>query len=675
MLKTLAASPLPLGATPFSSLKADDYLPAIEEALKSALEDFEKIKTNPEAPSFENTIEALEFLGQDAERVSTIFFNLVHACTTPELDALAPEISQKLAEYSNDIQLDEQIFARIETVYNQRDSLGLNPQQMKLLVDAYKDFSRNGAHLKGADKEKLREIDNKMAKIGPEFGQNLLKATNAFSLNVTDEASISALPMSARQSAKEEAEKKNQKGWTFTLNAPSYVPFLQYMPDRKLRETLWMASNTKAFADEYSNQELCKQIATLRAERAQLLGYKSHAHFTLERRMAKTPEEVQQFLNDLKKPAIVAAEKEVADLQAFVKNELKDDISLMPWDFAFYSKKYKEHLFNFDEEELRPYFPLESAIQGIFIHGEKLYGLSFEKTDIPTYHEDVNAYEVKRQGKHVGLLYLDFFPRDNKRSGAWMTNYQDQGFNGKEIQNPHVSLVCNFTKPAGDTPSLLTFNELQTLFHEFGHGLHSLLSNCHYPSQSGTNVMWDFVELPSQVMENWTYEKEALDLFAKHYKTGESLPQDLVDKLKASAKFQAGFGTTRQLSFSSVDLNWHSLEKNHGKDLSPQKMEDEAMKDFRVLPAVPGTNFSVGFSHIFAGGYSAAYYSYKWAEVLDADAFEYFKDEGIFNPTVATKFYDEVLSKGGTDDPMTLYKNFRGRPPKVEALLKRSGLL
>jgi len=451
------------------------------------------------------------------------------------------------------------------------------------------------------------------------------------------------------------------------------MPFMKYMEDRDLREKMWMAFNTKALDGEFSNREICQKIAEFRNARAQLLGFPTHAHFVLKKRMAKTPEKVFDFLEELKGPSFKAAQKDLEQLKSYVKDELGENIDIKSWDFSFYSEKLKKHLFDLNDEDLRPYFPLDQAIEGIFVHGEKLYGLSFEKdTSIPVYHPDVEAYRVSKGDKKIGLLYLDIFPRENKKSGAWMTNYREQGFDGEDVLRPHVSLVCNFSKPTSNQPSLLTFYEVQTLFHEFGHGLHSLLSDCHYTSLSGTNVLWDFVELPSQLMENWTYEKESLDLFAKHYKTGEKIPEALVQKLNDSRNFQAGYGSLRQISFSMVDMTWHTDIK--GKDLDPMAIEESATKDIQLLPKIPGTNFSVGFSHIFAGGYSAGYYSYKWAEVLDADAFEAFKEKGLFNQEVAGKFYSEVLSRGGVDDPAQLYKNFRGKDPDSGALLRRSGL-
>ncbi|MCB0377072.1 MAG: M3 family metallopeptidase [Bdellovibrionales bacterium] len=657
----------------FPIIKSEDFLPAVIDAINMAKEDIKKIEEQP-TPSFKNTIEALELSGIILDKVTTLFFNLLHACSDDQMQDMAGPISEKLADHSNDILLDEKLFAKIKMVYDQKDSLQLEAEQSKLLEETFKSFRRNGALLSETDKEKLRTLDRELASLSPQFGNNLLKATNAFFLNVENEADVEGLPPSTLATAKEESEKRKLNGRTFTLQAPSYIPFMKFAKNRQLREKLWRAYNQKALDGEFSNRELCGKIATLRKQRAQILGYPTHAAFVLENRMAKTPQKVIHFIEDLKKPSFEAAQKEIEELRSFIKNDLREDIELQPWDFSYYSEKLKEKLFHFKEEDLRPYFPLEAVRKGIFIHGKKLYDLDFiPAQDIPVYHPDVEAFRVQRGDEFIGLLYLDFFPRDNKRSGAWMTNFREQGFDGKTVQRPQVSLVCNFTKPSKDHPSLLTFNEVQTLFHEFGHGLHSLLSHCYYRSLSGTNVLWDFVELPSQIMENWTYEKEALDLFAHHYQTGEAIPEDLVKKLKASSLFQAGYASVRQLSFALVDLAWH--QELQQSDLDPVIVEEQSIKDLQLLPRIPGTNFSVSFSHVFAGGYSAGYYSYKWAEVLDADAFEFFKEKGIFNREVADRFYNEVLSRGGSADPEKLYVQFRGQEPDPKALLRRSGLL
>lgn len=673
MLKMLQTNTNYDQALPFDQIDRAQLAPSIEEALELARTRIQSIEAEAH-PNFQNTIEALELASAELDQLTTLFFNLYHACTDDHIDQAVGEISQKLAEFGNDIQLSEKLFNNVRTVYENTDEVSsLNPEQKKLLKDNFESFTRNGALLSSEDKQRLREIDQQMAALSPQYSQNLLKATNAFSLNIEDEDKIKALPESVKATAKEEAANREQNGWTFTLQAPSYMPFMKYTEDRSLREKMWMAYNTKALDGEFSNRQICQDIAKLRQARAQLLGFATHADFVLQKRMAKTPDKVFAFLEELKAPSLKAAQADLAQLKSFIKDELNEDIEVQPWDFSFYSDQLKKHLFDLNDEDLRPYFPLDQAIQGLFIHGQKLYGLDFEKDEkLPIYHPDVEAYRVTKNSELIGLLYLDIFPRENKKSGAWMTNYREQGFDGQSVRRPHVSLVCNFSKPTATQPSLLTFYEVQTLFHEFGHGLHSLLSDCHYSSLSGTNVLWDFVELPSQLMENWTYEKESLDLFAKHYKTGEKIPQELVEKINASKNFQAGYASLRQISFSLVDMNWHTDLEN--KDLDPITMEDQATHDIQLLPKVPGTNFSVGFSHIFAGGYSAGYYSYKWAEVLDADAFEAFKEKGLFNKEVAQKLYSEVLSRGGVEDPAVLYRNFRGKDPDSGALLRRSGL-
>ena len=656
---------------PFQKVNSADFIPAIEEAILLAEKNISIIE-NLETPTFENTIEALELSSLALDKVTTLFYNLYHACADDNIEQAAGAISEKLAEHSNNIQLSEKLFAQIKKVYDQ--NLSLNNEQQKLLEETYKSFTRNGALLNNDKKNTLRKIDQELASIGPQYSNNILKATHSFKLNITNKEDLKGLPETSIETAKQEASKNKQEGWTFTLQAPSYLPFMKYLENRSLREQMWMAFNSKALSGEFSNRENCKRIAELRNQRAQLLGFPTHAHFVLEKRMAKKPETVFNFIDELKTPSLSAAQKELKELSAYAKDHHNIDFEIQPWDFSFYSEKFKKHLFDISDQELRPYFPIDAVKKGIFIHGEKLYGLTFDKQeDVPVYHEDVEAYRVERSGEYIGLLYLDFHPRDNKQSGAWMTNYKEQGFNGSSVERPHVSIVCNFSKPTTETPSLLTFYEVQTLFHEFGHALHSLLSNCYYTSLSGTNVLWDFVELPSQLMENWTYEKESLDLFARHYKTNEPIPNDLIKKLKDSSNFQAGYASTRQISFSLVDMAWHTDIAN--KNLDPIALEEEILGNFQLLPKIPNTNFSVGFSHIFAGGYSAGYYSYKWAEVLDADAFEVFKENGIFDKSTSEKFYNEILSKGGTDDPEKLYLNFRGQKPNSTALLKRNGLL
>lgn len=665
----------PHGAIPFHLLPPENFVSLIEKGIAESQATIAAIKNQKESPTFKNTIEALEFSGLTLDRTSSVFFNLLNCCSNPTLEEASDKISSLLATFSNDIQLDEVLFSRIKHVYDNRENENLNREQHMLLKKYYEDFVRNGARLSAEDKVKLRAIDGEQAQLAPKFGQNLLKATNAFTMLIEKKEDLAGLPESAISAAREMAkEKGHAEGWMVSLHAPSFIPFMTYASNRELRKKLWTAYNQRSFAGtENSNKELCENIARLRAERAILLGYKTHADFVLSRRMAATTKTVYDFLDNLLDPSLKAAQKEVNDLKKFAGNELTDEF--MPWDFSYYSEKMKESLFNYSEEDLRPYFKLDNVMLGVFEHARKLFGLRFsEAPQVPVYHPDVKVYEVSDDNGYVGLLYFDLFPRENKRGGAWMTTFLDQGStDGKNIYRPHVSIVCSFTKPTQDNPSLLTFNEVQTLFHEFGHALHSLLSKCHYPSVAGTNVLWDFVELPSQIMENWSLEKETLSTFAKHHKTGEMLPDTLFNSLKASKNFLAGYASLRQVSFSLIDLAWH--------DTTPQnipktdEVEEKVTANMRVMPRIPGTNFSVSFSHIFAGGYSAGYYSYKWAEVLDADAFALFKEKGIYNPEIAKKFRDEILSRGGTDDPAVLFRNFRGRDPDAQALLRRSGLI
>ncbi|MBT8261039.1 MAG: M3 family metallopeptidase, partial [Bacteroidia bacterium] len=563
----------------------------------------------------------------------------------------------------------------IKSVYDSKDSRELTTEQKTLLDKRYKSFSRNGANLPDIKKELLREIDKELSQLKLKFGENVLAETNKFELLITDENDLSGLPEGTKEAAKQLAEGITKDGWLITLDYPSYIPFMTYADNRTLRKKLSKAFGSKAFKnDDLDNQEIVLKIANLRHKRANLLGYKTHAHFVLEERMAKTPESVEKFLNELLEKAKPAAKKEFETLQKFAK-EIDGINQLEKWDAAYYSEKLKQKLFSLDDEILKPYFKLENVINGAFTVANKLFDLNFDEIKtIDKYHEDVLTYKVTdSNGNLISIFYSDFFPRAGKRNGAWMTSYKPQYVKNGNEERPHVSIVCNFTKPTKSKPSLLTFNEVTTLFHEFGHALHGILANTTYPSLSGTSVYWDFVELPSQIMENWCYEKEALELFATHYETGEVIPMELIEKIKASATFHEGMQTLRQLSFGLLDMSWHS--KNPSNITSVKYQEVEAFGDTQLYPDIKENCMSTAFAHIFQGGYSSGYYSYKWAEVLDADAFEYFKKEGIFNKTVATKFKDNILSKGGTEDPMTLYKRFKGQEPKPEALLKRAGLL
>lgn len=673
MLKTPFNTPH--DTAPFSSINQADFIPAFDEAIAETREEIDRLVSNTEPASFENTIAALAFSGMRLDRISNIFFNLHSAETNDELDKIAQDVAPKLSKLSNDITLNVDLFNRIKAVYEQKDSLNLNTEQLMLLEKNYKDFVRNGALLAEDKKQQLRDIDAELSVLKLKFGEHVLADTNAYQMHLLDPAELAGLPEGAIEAAQELAKEQGIEGWIITLDYPSYIPFMTYAENRARREELAIAAGKKAFQDnENNNEAIVLRIVNLRHQRANLLGYPSHAHFVLEERMAKDPETVKAFLNDLLAKGKPAAEKEFAELSAFAK-EIDGLEQLQKWDGAYYSEKLKQLKFNLDDEKLKPYFKLENVMQGAFDIANKLYGINFKEVGtIDKYHRDVQTFEVRdNNGGLVAIFYADFFPRKGKRNGAWMTSFKPQYIKDGENERPHVSIVCNFTKPTATKPSLLTFNEVTTLFHEFGHALHGMLANTTYPTLSGTSVYWDFVELPSQVMENWCYEEEALALFAKHYESGASLPMEYVEKIKESAAFLEGLATVRQLSFGLLDMAWH------GQDPSGiQKVKDfelAAFADTTIYPDVPDNAMSPSFSHIFNGGYSSGYYSYKWAEVLDADAFEYFKEEGIFNQEVANKFKDNILSKGGTVHPMELYKAFRGKEPSVDPLLKRAGLI
>ena len=660
---------------PFSKIKNEDFLPAFQKGIELAKAEIETIVRNPIKPTFENTIEALSFSGDVLDRISSIFFNLNSAETSDEMQKIAQEVSPLLSEFGNDIRLNPDLFARVKTVYEQREKLNLNPEQTTLLDNKYKSFSRNGANLPEDKKNQLREIDKELSKLSLQFGENILEETHAFELHIKDENDLAGLPEGTREAARSLAKSQEKEGWIFTLDHPSYIPFVTYADNRKLRKKMAIAFGARAFQNnEFDNQEIVLKIAKLRFDRAQVLGYKTHSHFVLEERMAETPEKVISFSNDLLAKAQPAAEKEFAQLAAFAK-ELDGLEQLEKWDGAYYSEKLKQQLFSLDDEILKPYFQLEKVLDGAFTVAQKLFGITFEEIfEIDKYHEDVKTYEVKDEDDQlVAVFYADFFPRKGKRNGAWMTSFKSQYIKKGVNERPHISNVCNFTKPTETKPSLLTFSEVTTLFHEFGHALHGMFANTTYPSLSGTSVYWDFVELPSQIMENWCYEPEALALFAYHYETGEMIPMELVHKIKESASFQEGMATMRQLSFGLLDMGWHGQDPSNITDI--KTFETEQFAATQLYPDVKENAMSTAFSHIFQGGYSSGYYSYKWAEVLDADAFEYFQEKGIFNKEVAAKFKENVLSKGGTEHPMILYKRFRGQEPKPDALLKRAGLI
>lgn len=660
---------------PFAQIETAHFKPAFLKALELAKKEIREIAENTDAPTFKNTLEALDFSGYKLDRISSIFFNLNAAETNSEIQQLAQEISPLLTEFSNDITLNEELFKRVKAVYEGREKLDLTPEQATLLEKKFKHFTRNGALLDAESKDKLRQIDTRLAQLKLTFGEHVLEETNSYTLHLTQEEDVVGLPESALEAAQARAAADGKKGWIFTLDYPSYMPFMKYAQNRERRKELSLAFGKKGFhGNALDNREIVLEIARLRYERARLLGYKSHAHFVLEERMAESPETVSEFLSDLLSKSMPAGRRELEELQNYAK-KLDGIDQLESWDSAYYSEKLKQEKFKLDDEALKPYFELNQVLNGVFTVAGKLFDLHFElDTTIETYHEEVQAYRVSdASGVLKAIFYADFHPRPGKRGGAWMTSFKSQFRKGAINERPHISIVCNFSRATESIPALLTFNEVTTLFHEFGHALHGMLADTTYPSLSGTSVFWDFVELPSQIMENWCYEPEALRLFAKHYKTEAVIPQNWIDKIKASSNFMEGMATVRQLSFGLLDMAWHGTNPETVRDV--KAYESEAFKPTRLFPENPETCMSTSFSHIFQGGYSSGYYSYKWAEVLDADAFAYFKQTGIFNPETAKRFKDEILSRGGTEDPMDLYIRFRGRKPELNSLLERAGLL
>ena len=660
---------------PFSLIKTEDFLPAIKHGISLAKQEVDAIVESPEPPTFENTVAALDYSGELLEKVSSVFFNLNSAETNEEIQKIAQKVSPLLSEFKNDIVLNTQLFERVKLIYEKKETLSLNSEQLTLLEKNYRAFSRNGAHLSSDNKESLRKIDKELSRLSLQFGENVLAETNKFKMLLTKEEELIGLPDHYIENAKAMAENEQKEGWLVTLDYPSYVPFMKYSAHRELRKKLYLAFGSKGFhQDDLDNQKLILDIVNLRYQKAQLLGYSSYAAYVLEERMAKSPENVITFLNDILNKAKPFAVKEFEKLQEIAKT-LDNIDEIQKWDSAYYSEKLKQRLFQLDDELLKPYFKLEHVIAGVFKVSSKLFDISFkEVSDIDTYHDEVITYQVlDASGTPLAIFYADFHPRPGKRGGAWMTSYKSQmKKNGKDIR-PQVSIVCNFTKPTPTQPSLLTFNEVTTLFHEFGHALHGILADTTYPGLSGTSVYWDFVELPSQILENWCYEREALELFATHYQTGALIPMELVQKIKDSATFMEGMATLRQLSFALLDMSWHSVDPSGIKDVKAH--EKSVFSNLSFFPDTDETCMSTAFSHIFQGGYSAGYYSYKWAEVLDADAFEFFKMNGIFDKKIATLFKEHILSKGGTENPMELYKRFRGQEPTPEALLRRAGLL
>ncbi len=673
----LTASPLPFGAVPFDLVRVEHIEPALDVALAEARRAIAAIQADPRPPDFANTIAALELATLRVDEIASLHHNLQTAHGDGPMRALARVLDPKLMALASDINLDTGLFERVKAVHASPGDL--DGEQHRLLDQTYRMFRRNGALLDATAKDELRRIDDELSSLGSRFAENLLADTNAYELVLSDESELDGLPDSARNAASAAAVERGRPGtWVITLHEPSFLAFMRYATNRELRERLWKAYFSRALHGEHSNVDLVRRIASLRLARARLLGYRSHAHFQLEERMAETPENVARFLNHLLVRSKPAALAEMAELAAFAR-ERGGPAQILPWDYPYWSNKLKESRFDLESEALRPYFPLAQVLDGAYELAKRLYDLEFrERPNVPVYAPEVRAFEVLREGRHLGLLYTDFFPRATKNGGAWCTRYREQRRDGATDVRPHVSIVCNFTKPVGGDPSLLTFEEVKTLFHELGHALHALLSRCAHRSLACTNVYRDFVELPSQILENWIVEKECLASFARHWRTGEALPAEMVDKLVASNRFHAAYQMVRQIRFGLLDLAWYGPDR--WVDATPDQVDVESfeldvVRETDLIPNVPASNLSVRFGHIFAGGYAAGYYGYKWAEVLDADAFEYFQERGIFSREVADKFRTEILERGDTEAPSVLYRRFRGRDPDPEALLRRSGLM
>lgn len=684
----LTDSTLPYGAPQFDKIKTEHYLPAFEQAITEAKAEIDAIVNNPDAPTFENTIAALDEAGGRLNDAAGIFYNLMEADTNDQMQDIAEKVSPMMTEYSMYVSLNEPLFARVKAVHESAE--GLEPDQARLLEKTWKSFVRSGANLGAEDKETYSKLSEQLSLLTLQYGKNVLAATNAFTLNLTDEADLEGLPDFVREAAVETAKSKEMEGWAFDLSAPSYGAFMKYSTRRDLRQKMWMAYNTRATEGENSNIELCRQIAESRLKIANILGYETYADYALEERMAKNPQTVNEFIQKLLEPSLPAAKAEVKELYEYARANGFEDSEIQPWDFGFWSEKLKDARYSINDEQLKPYFRLESCIDAAFGLAEKLYGLTFEeRKDIPVYHPDVKVYDVKdADGVHKALFYADFFPRASKRGGAWMTEFRGQSIvNGVE-KRPFISLVTNFTKPTAGKPALLTHDELTTLLHEFGHSLHGILAEGRYSSLTGTNVSRDFVELPSQIMENWAFEPEFLDTFARHFETGDALPDTLINKIVEAKNYNAAYAQVRQLQFGILDMAWHTLkggsESGHFDRLSDLKtmqelgtiaFEKAALKSSNVIPSIPEACISTSFSHIFSGGYSAGYYSYKWSEVLEADAFSLFKEKGIFSTEVSHSFRDNILSKGCSEDEDVLYRRFRGHDPEPEALLEKLGIV
>ena len=671
----LTESAAPFGAPQFDKIADEHYLPAFEAGIAEAKAEIDAIIANQEEPTFENTIEAMEYAGQTLDRVAGIFFNLMEANTNDKMQEIAEQISPMLTEYSMYVSLNPVLFEKVKAVYEKRNELGLAQDQMKLLEDNYKSFVRGGANLSDEDKAVYSKWSEELSLITLQFSKNVLAATNAYTLHVTDSADLAGLPDFVRSMAAETAAEKGLEGWAFTLQAPSYGPFLKYSENRELRKDIWTAYNTRAIGGEFDNTEIVKKIVDLRIKIANILGYETYADYALEERMAKSKTTVNEFIENLLEPSLPFAKKDVADVFAYAKKNGFEGDRLESWDFSYWSEKYQQAEYSLSAEELKPYFQLESCIDAVFGLATTLYGISFTELDnVPVYHEDVKVYEVKdADGSHLALFYADFFPRASKRGGAWMTEFRGQSIENGVEKRPFISIVCNFTKPTADAPALITHDELTTFLHEFGHALHGIFAQGRYGSLTGTNVSRDFVELPSQIMENWAYEPEYLNSFAKHYQTGESIPAELIEKIVAAKNYLAGYAQVRQLHFGYLDMAWHTLKEVPAT--GTVEFEQNTLAPYSVMPSVEGAAFSTSFSHIFSGGYSAGYYSYKWAEVLEADAFSLFKEKGIFNTEVSSSFRENILSKGGTEDESVIYRNFRGHDPEPQALMEKLGLV
>lgn len=679
----LVESPLPYSAPQFDKIKNGHYVPAFEAGIREAKAEIDRIAANEEKPSFANTVEALEYSGKTLSRVSDIFYNILEADSDDELQDIAEKISPMMTEYSMYVSLNEKLFGRVKEVYFSEEAASLDGDRKRLLEETYKSFVRNGALLQGADREAYGKNMEELSLLSLKFGKNVLAATNAYVLHITDSKDLAGLPGHVVELGRMTAEEKHLEGWAYTLDRPSYGPFMQYCDNPALRRDMYMAYNTRAAGGEYDNSEIVSEIASLRLKVACMLGYGTWADYVLEENMAKDRNTVEKFLGKLMRSSLPFAQKEVSGLydyacsHGFVRIAEEAGLPsdrLMPWDFSYWAEKYKEAEYSLTDEQLKPYFRLGNCVDAVLGLACRLYGVSFEeRQDIPVYNKDVKVYDVKdNDGSHLALLYADFFPRPSKRGGAWMTEFRGLRVENGVEERPLVSIVMNFTKPGVSSPSLLTHDELTTFLHEFGHSLHGMFARGRYPSLCGTNVARDFVELPSQIMENWAFEPEFLALFAKDYRTGKTIPEDLVWKIVNAKNYLAGYYQVRQLDFGVLDMAWHALENE--PDVPALEFEQRALDGFRVLPHVPGTAVSTSFSHIFSGGYSAGYYSYKWAEVLEADAFSLFKEKGIFDRATAESFRLEILSRGDSEDPAVLYRNFRGRDPEPEALMKKLGL-